>query len=162
MNTALHCAHQRLPLPLLFVCEDNGLGISVRTPAGWVQSAYGSRPHLRYEFVDGTDPLAVLRRHPRAGRLGAHACAGRRSCTCGPCASAATPAPTSSPRTASAAELRADAALDPIVATAAQLVAGRARSVDSLLARHDELRDARVRRGRPRRPNARSSPPPPR
>ena len=24
------------PLPLLLVCEDNGLGISVRTPAGWV------------------------------------------------------------------------------------------------------------------------------
>jgi hypothetical protein len=60
VNTARLCAHQRLPLPLLFVCEDNGLGISVRTPAGWIESAYGSRPHLRYESVDGTDPEAVL------------------------------------------------------------------------------------------------------
>ena len=59
-NTAQWTAYQNTPLPLLFVCEDNGLGISVRTPAGWVQSAYGNRPHLRYEFVDGTDPEAVL------------------------------------------------------------------------------------------------------
>ncbi|HAP76580.1 MAG TPA: MFS transporter, partial [Acidimicrobiaceae bacterium] len=60
VNTALHCAHQRLPLPLLFVCEDNGLGISVRTPRDWVFAAYGNRPHLRYETVDGTDPAGVL------------------------------------------------------------------------------------------------------
>ncbi|MBO0833404.1 MAG: MFS transporter, partial [Actinobacteria bacterium] len=31
INTASHCAYQRLPMPLLLVCEDNGLGISVRT-----------------------------------------------------------------------------------------------------------------------------------
>ena len=60
MALALHCAHQRLPLPLLFVCEDNGLGISVRTPGGWIESAYGSRPHLRYESVDGHDPVGVF------------------------------------------------------------------------------------------------------
>ena len=52
VNTALHCAHQHLPLPLLFVCEDNGLGISVRTPPDWIRAAYGARPHLRYEAVD--------------------------------------------------------------------------------------------------------------
>jgi 2-oxoisovalerate dehydrogenase E1 component len=123
INTALHCAHQRLPLPLLFVCEDNGLGISVRTPAGWVRSAYGNRAHLRYEFVEGTDPEGVLsttrelaewvrtqRRpaflHLRTVRYGGHA---------GTDVEAAY---------RSAAELRADAALDPIVATAARLVAG--------------------------------------
>ncbi|HRC08883.1 MAG TPA: thiamine pyrophosphate-dependent enzyme, partial [Miltoncostaeales bacterium] len=36
INTACHIAHTRLPLPLLLVCEDNGIGISVRTPDDWV------------------------------------------------------------------------------------------------------------------------------
>ena len=40
INTACHCAHSRLPLPLLLVCEDNGIGISVRTPGGWIEAAY--------------------------------------------------------------------------------------------------------------------------
>lgn len=138
VNTALHCAHQRLPLPLLFVCEDNGLGISVRTPAGWVQSAYGSRPHLRYEAVDGTDPEAVLdvvgelgdwvrtqRRpaflHLRTVRFGGHA---------GTDVETAYRTP---------AEIRADQDRDPILGTAARLVAAGVRAAD-LVARHDEIR----------------------
>ena len=59
INTALHTAHQRLPAPVLFVCEDNGLGISVRTPQGWVEQAYGSRPGLRYFAADGFDVAAT-------------------------------------------------------------------------------------------------------
>lgn len=59
INTACHIAHSRLPLPLLFVCEDNGIGISVRSPAGWIAAAYGSRPGLRYAAADGTDPEQV-------------------------------------------------------------------------------------------------------
>ena len=55
INTACHCAHQSLPLPILFVCEDNGIGISVETPAGWIAAAYGSRPGLRYFEADGLD-----------------------------------------------------------------------------------------------------------
>src|SRR5215472_18386963 len=43
-------------MPVLFVCEDNGLGISVRTPAGWIAAAYSARPPMRYFFADGTDP----------------------------------------------------------------------------------------------------------
>ena len=39
INTAAYCAYQGLPLPLLLVCEDNGIGISVRTPTGWVAAA---------------------------------------------------------------------------------------------------------------------------
>ncbi|HEX6338468.1 MAG TPA: thiamine pyrophosphate-dependent enzyme [Jiangellaceae bacterium] len=59
INTALHTAYQRLPVPVLFVCEDNGLGISVRTPEGWVEQAYGSRPGLRYFATDGFDVAAT-------------------------------------------------------------------------------------------------------
>lgn len=50
---------QRLPLPLLLVCEDNGIGISVRTPPGWIEAAYGHRPGLRYFSADGSDPARV-------------------------------------------------------------------------------------------------------
>ncbi len=60
LNTAAHCAHQRLPLPLLVVCEDNGWGVSVPTPTGWTESALRSRPALRYERVAGDDPVALL------------------------------------------------------------------------------------------------------
>lgn len=55
INAACHCAHQHLPLPILFVCEDNGLGISVATPDGWIAAAYGSRPGLAYFDADGLD-----------------------------------------------------------------------------------------------------------
>ena len=59
INTALNAAHRALPAPLLFVCEDNGWGISVPTAPGWVAAAYGSRPGLHYVAVDGSDPVAT-------------------------------------------------------------------------------------------------------
>jgi len=59
INTALQTAHQRLPVPVLFVCEDNGLGISVRTPEDWIVQAYGLRPGLRYFTADGFDVAAT-------------------------------------------------------------------------------------------------------
>ena len=36
INAACHTAYQGIPVPLLLVCEDNGIGISVPTPPGWV------------------------------------------------------------------------------------------------------------------------------
>jgi len=60
INTACRVTHQHLPLPLLFVCEDNGLGISVRTPPGWIRAAYGHRAHLRWFEADSTDPVGVF------------------------------------------------------------------------------------------------------
>ncbi len=38
---------------ILFVCEDNGLGISVRTPRGWIASSFKSLPHLDYVHAAG-------------------------------------------------------------------------------------------------------------
>ena len=48
LNAASWVVHQNLKLPLLFVCEDNQLGISVRTPADWVRLRLSSHPHLAY------------------------------------------------------------------------------------------------------------------
>ena len=59
INTALATAFRGLPVPILFVCEDNGFGISVPTPSGWIQAAYGSRPGLTYISADGSDPAAA-------------------------------------------------------------------------------------------------------
>jgi len=136
-NTAMYCAYQGLPLPLLFVCEDNGLGISVRTPAGWIETAFSSRPHLRYLAADGDDPLAAAaaaseladwvrkRRKPaflhlRTVRYGGHA---------GTDVEAAY---------RSAAEMRADALRDPILGTARALLRC-GWSTESLLQRHEEI-----------------------
>jgi 2-oxoisovalerate dehydrogenase E1 component len=40
-------------VPILFVCEDNGLGISVRTPRGWIASSFKGLPHLEYVHAAG-------------------------------------------------------------------------------------------------------------
>ena len=53
LNAASYSSSQGVPVPLLFVCEDNGLGISVPTPAGWIAAAWSDRPGLRYFAADG-------------------------------------------------------------------------------------------------------------
>ena len=60
VNSALWCRYAGLPMPLLLLCEDNGLGISVHTPTGWIANAYAHRPGLKYFAADGADPIAVL------------------------------------------------------------------------------------------------------
>jgi len=58
LNAAGYTVAQGLPLPLLFVCEDNGIGISVPTPKGWVAAA-AQRPGITYLPADGDDPDAA-------------------------------------------------------------------------------------------------------
>jgi len=55
LNAAAWAAHQEQPVPVLFVCEDNGIGISVPTPDGWVRAANGGRPAFAYRAVNGLD-----------------------------------------------------------------------------------------------------------
>ena len=55
INAAIQIGFRGLPLPLLLVCEDNGIGISVPTPGGWVAHAYGNRPGLAYFTADGCE-----------------------------------------------------------------------------------------------------------
>jgi 2-oxoisovalerate dehydrogenase E1 component len=59
INAALHSAHQGVPMPLLLVCEDNGIGISVKTPRGWIEQTYGNRDGLAYFDTDGSDVAAT-------------------------------------------------------------------------------------------------------
>lgn len=53
INTACWTSYQSIPLPLLFVCEDNGIGISVRTPGGWIKANFENKPGLKYFHADG-------------------------------------------------------------------------------------------------------------
>ena len=52
--------YQGVPMPLLFVCEDNGIGISVPTPRGWIEQTYGDREGLAYFAADGSDLAATF------------------------------------------------------------------------------------------------------
>jgi len=54
-NAAAWTAYQKLPAPVLFVCEDNGIGISVKTPTGWVAQNFRNRAVLDYFYADGLD-----------------------------------------------------------------------------------------------------------
>ena len=54
-NTAQWTSYQSVPLPLLFVCEDNGIGISTKTPKGWIEATFSARPGLTYFKADGLD-----------------------------------------------------------------------------------------------------------
>ncbi|SDX54433.1 branched-chain alpha-keto acid dehydrogenase E1 component [Ruegeria halocynthiae] len=55
INTAGWTSVQSTPLPLLFVCEDNGIGISVKTPKGWIQASMEHRPGIKYFQANGLD-----------------------------------------------------------------------------------------------------------
>ena len=57
-NAAAWTAYQQLPAPVLFVCEDNGIGISVKTPEGWVAANFRDRKGLDYFYADGLDLAA--------------------------------------------------------------------------------------------------------
>lgn len=57
--TGIHAARYALrrgnPMPILFVCEDNGIGISVDTPSRWIRESFGQMRHLA--FFDAEGPL---------------------------------------------------------------------------------------------------------
>ena len=53
INTARYAVRIGLPMPILFICEDNGTGISVPTPEGWIEQTFSGMQHLRYDPADG-------------------------------------------------------------------------------------------------------------
>ena len=58
INSAAWSRHQNLPVPVLMVCEDNGIGISVPTPTNWVADSMSCRHGISYHFADGLDLAA--------------------------------------------------------------------------------------------------------
>ena len=130
INAACRTAYQGLPMPLLLVCEDNGIGISVRTPDGWVAAAYSGRPALRYFSAEGDDPAACFEvaadaaAHVRKSRSPAflHLKVVRFLGHAGSDAEVSY---------RSQAEVEADYARDPLIATARLIVACSVRSRSS-------------------------------
>ncbi len=55
LNAAAWVGYQRLPIPILFVCEDNGLGISVKTPVDWIEANFSVHRGIKYFQADGLD-----------------------------------------------------------------------------------------------------------
>lgn len=69
LNAAGWAAYQGAPMPLVMVCEDNGIGISTLTPAGWVEQSMRARPGFHYLSCDGLDLLDTYRTAREAERL---------------------------------------------------------------------------------------------
>ena len=61
INTSCWTAFQKVPMPVLWVCEDNGIGISTRTPTGWIAANFSRRPDLGYFACDGLDIYETYR-----------------------------------------------------------------------------------------------------
>ncbi|QBF31895.1 thiamine pyrophosphate-dependent enzyme [Thalassococcus sp. S3] len=138
LNTAGWTAWQGVPLPLLFVCEDNGIGISVKSPDGWVGAVLRARPGLEYMSCNGldiVDTFAAARKaadharrrkapvilHMKCVRLYGHA---------GPDMEAAY-----RPQS----EVDAAERDDPLIHTAARLIAEGAESADEIRAIYDRI-----------------------
>lgn len=53
LNACSWIRQQNYPLPLVFICEDNGIGISVPTPSNWIETSVSARPGIEYISCDG-------------------------------------------------------------------------------------------------------------
>lgn len=54
INSARYAVRRGGEAPVVFLCEDNGIGISVETPANWIHDNFSALPHLHYVELDGT------------------------------------------------------------------------------------------------------------
>lgn len=69
LNATAYCAYQGVDVPVLFVCEDNGIGISTRTPVGWIESSLSRYPSIDYFAADGTRPAEAIVKAAEAAQL---------------------------------------------------------------------------------------------
>src|SRR6476661_2383141 len=69
INCAAWAAYQGSPMPLLFLCEDNGIGISTKTPGGWIGATFGNRAGLDYVHCSGLDMVDAFRGATEAARI---------------------------------------------------------------------------------------------
>ncbi|MEV4234361.1 MULTISPECIES: thiamine pyrophosphate-dependent enzyme [unclassified Nocardia] len=138
INAAIHTARQGVPLPLLFVCEDNGIGISVPTPPGWIEQSYGIRLGLQYFDADGCDLLDAattatqavdwVREHRKPAFL--HLSTVRLMGHAGSDVESAYRSPT---------DIAADLRRDPVIATGRLLITSGVATPTEVIARYDEI-----------------------
>ena len=53
LNAGRFAARRGRPAPILWVCEDNGIGISTKTPEGWIQETFEGRSGVPYFLAAG-------------------------------------------------------------------------------------------------------------
>lgn len=53
INSTCWAAYQSVPMPIVYVCEDNGIGISTPTPGGWIKANFSNKPGMTYLECDG-------------------------------------------------------------------------------------------------------------
>ena len=68
-NAAAWIGKANYPLPLVFICEDNGIGISVPTPQDWIESRFSHFTGLHYLQADGLDVNATYAAACEAERI---------------------------------------------------------------------------------------------
>ena len=69
INSTAWAAYQSIPMPIVFVCEDNGIGISTSTPDGWIAANYKNREGLHYLYCDGLNILDTYQTAKEAERI---------------------------------------------------------------------------------------------
>jgi 2-oxoisovalerate dehydrogenase E1 component len=69
LNACSWLSKQSYPLPLVLICEDNGLGISVSTPKNWVKETVQDRIGLHYIACDGLDVVDTYQAAIKANYL---------------------------------------------------------------------------------------------
>ncbi|PMR79764.1 MFS transporter [Halomonas urumqiensis] len=69
LNAVGWSAYQGAPMPLVMLCEDNGIGISTPTPKGWIAASMAARPGFHYLSCDGLDLLDTWRAACEAARI---------------------------------------------------------------------------------------------
>ncbi|PCJ99673.1 MAG: MFS transporter [Zetaproteobacteria bacterium] len=60
-NAAGWAAYKNSDLPLLFLCEDNDIGISTPTPKNWIYNNFKDRPGLKYFYCNGLNALETYK-----------------------------------------------------------------------------------------------------
>ena len=53
INSARYAIRRGGAAPVIFLCEDNGIGISVSTPNNWIHDSFCNQPHLHYFEAKG-------------------------------------------------------------------------------------------------------------
>jgi len=59
-NTASWIVNKGGHVPIVFICEDNGFGISVKTDESWIEENYKNRPGIKYIKTDGLHILDLI------------------------------------------------------------------------------------------------------